>query len=335
MHVTSTMAVGDNRVSDVQLAWDGDSLWASYIVRLDQGGTYDYLLQALVCSTSATACTDASGWSKLDLDTVMSGSTDADATLMTGISAAAGSVWVVANDMSARLWLASCEYDDATGSNCRAGTGWDSGLFSGFSPTRSGPNFHFARAGTDRSRIFLAYQDNWTARLSIINCRRGPAHSCRTSGQWELWPYDDLESTSTAQGVPPKGREYVAEWIDDLTGRGLNLVCVREGQIAGHVAAVPADPAAPELSVFVHHDYQNRGLGTELVKHTVAYAADRDYDALTLSVSRGNHRAIHVYKNVGFEFEGDQFTNGDLDLEMRLPLSAPIADQVRLPPVER
>lgn len=147
--------------------------------------------------------------------------------------------------------------------------------------------------------------------------------------------YETIEPESRASGLPPPSRSATEAWLEQLTDRGWNLVARHRDRVVGHVGVVPTDADEPQFVIFVHHDYQNRGLGTELVKHTVAYAADRDYDALTLSVSRGNHRAIHVYKNVGFEFEGDQFTNGDLDPEMRLPLSAPIADQVRLPPVER
>lgn len=92
--------------------------------------------------------------------------------------------------------------------------------------------------------------------------------------------------------------------------------------MVGHVGVGPADADDSEFVIFVHRDYQNRGLGTELVNQTVAYAADQDYDVLTLSVSRGNRLAIHVYRNVGFDMENKacRYTGGDADLEMWLPL---------------
>lgn len=149
--------------------------------------------------------------------------------------------------------------------------------------------------------------------------------------------YESLEPEARTMGLPPGTRAGLEAWLGQLTRRGWNLVARDGDRVVGHVGVAPADADDPQFVVFVHHDVQNRGLGTELVNQTVAYAADRSYDALTLSVSRGNRRAIHVYENVGFELagDGDRFTAGDLDLEMRLPLSHPVAERVRRPPAER
>lgn len=148
--------------------------------------------------------------------------------------------------------------------------------------------------------------------------------------------YETIDAESRTMGLPPSSQQAIESWLEHLIENGWNLVACHDAGIVGHVAVAPAEANDPQFVIFVHHDYQNRGLGTELVKHTVAYAADRDYDALTLSVSRGNRRAIHVYKNVGFDFEDDNpLSVGHLDLEMRLPLSAPIVESVRLPPAER
>ncbi|WP_435064608.1 GNAT family N-acetyltransferase [Halobaculum sp. EA56] len=149
--------------------------------------------------------------------------------------------------------------------------------------------------------------------------------------------YGTIDPESRTRGLPPTSRSGIESWLDGLTDRGWNLLARRNGRIVGHVGVVPGDADEPKFVVFVRDDHQGRGLGTELVRHTIAYAADRDYDALRLSVSRGNRRAVRVYENVGFEFdgEGDRFTTDDLDLDMRLSLSAPVADRVRLPPAER
>jgi len=37
--------------------------------------------------------------------------------------------------------------------------------------------------------------------------------------------------------------------------------------------------------VFVHDDYQNRGIGTESIKQLVAYADEKDYETLSLDSS--------------------------------------------------
>lgn len=147
--------------------------------------------------------------------------------------------------------------------------------------------------------------------------------------------YAGLGSGSRTMGLPPSTPAQIEAWLDGLVERGWNLVARTGDRIAGHVGVAPAE--APQFVIFVDDDHQNHGLGTELVNQTIAYAADRDYEALTLSVSKGNRRAIHVYRNVGFGLEdaAQELSASGVDLDMRLPLSSPVADLVRLPPAER
>jgi RimJ/RimL family protein N-acetyltransferase len=146
--------------------------------------------------------------------------------------------------------------------------------------------------------------------------------------------YEALDAESGTMGLPPTGPEAVESWLARLTETGWNLVALDAGRAVGHVGVAPAGADDPEFVIFVHQDYQGRGLGTELVRQTVAYAADEGYDALSLSVSKGNRRAIHVYRTVGFQPEGEVL-GPEVAVEMRLPLTTPIADPVRLPPAPR
>lgn len=143
--------------------------------------------------------------------------------------------------------------------------------------------------------------------------------------------YAAIDDESRTMGLPPTDRAGIEAWLSRLTESGWNLIAFDGDRAVGHVGVAPAGARAPEFVIFVHQAYQGRGLGTELVKQTVAYAADDGYETLTLSVSKGNRRAIQVYRNVGFESAEDPLAPG-VELEMRLPLSAPIADLVRLPP---
>ena len=99
----------------------------------------------------------------------------------------------------------------------------------------------------------------------------------------------------------------------------------------GHIATTPLDDEEPHIVVFVHQAYQNRGLGTELIRQLIAHAADRDHDALVLTIAAENERARIVYDNIGFDVSDRPAT----EITMRLPIEEPIAKQVRLPPVER
>lgn len=140
--------------------------------------------------------------------------------------------------------------------------------------------------------------------------------------------YEAIESTTL--GLPPDRRDRLVEWLSDIRERGWNLVAIDGERVVGHIGVVPEDAAAPEIVVFVHEAYHDRGIGTELVKQAIAHAADRDHERLTLTVERRNRRAIAVYSNVGFER-----VDGRGDLEMALSLDAPVTEAVQQPPADR
>lgn len=143
--------------------------------------------------------------------------------------------------------------------------------------------------------------------------------------------YDGFDVTSQTLGLPPNGRAATRRWLERLTDDGWNLLAWDGEAVVGHVGVVPADEDEPELVVFVHPDYQGRGLGTELVRQAVAYAAAGRAEALRLSVAEHNRGAIHVYRNVDFAV-ADRLPEA---LEMRLALDAPVATAVRRPPKAR
>ncbi len=95
----------------------------------------------------------------------------------------------------------------------------------------------------------------------------------------------------------------------------------------GHVAVIPADASAPEFLISVHQAYQNDGVGTELIKQLIAYAADRDHSGLTLEVSKGNKRASTVYQNGGFDVAKRKLS----ELEMELDLEHSLVERLRRP----
>jgi RimJ/RimL family protein N-acetyltransferase len=143
--------------------------------------------------------------------------------------------------------------------------------------------------------------------------------------------YADVDTGRRTMGLPPATAAKRERWLDRLTGDGWNLVAVHDDEVVGHVAAVPADADEPSIWVFVAEAWEGRGLGTELVSHVVAHAADRGYEALTLDVSTDNRRAVTVYKNMGFEVvELECYT-----YHMRLDLSGSMADRVQRPPAAR
>jgi RimJ/RimL family protein N-acetyltransferase len=143
--------------------------------------------------------------------------------------------------------------------------------------------------------------------------------------------YDEYPSRDRSMSLPPLTRPQIESWVDRLLSRGENILAYHDGQLVGHVAYVMTEQGEPELIVFVHGDYQNRGLGTELIRQAIAHAADQGHPALRLHVDVANERALAVYKSLGFvEVDKD-----GQRLEMRVPLESELAGQMQAPPAER
>jgi len=148
--------------------------------------------------------------------------------------------------------------------------------------------------------------------------------------------YDDFAPGERAQGVPPRKRSRIESWVDDLVTDGCNFVVVDGDSIVGHALYTPTDDDEPEFAVFVHQDYQNRGIGTEVSKHVLVTAAVADRTALTLLVEPSNHAAVRLYEKLGFEeverYGGDGLNRGSTTLRMRRPLSTASVLEYRHPP---
>jgi RimJ/RimL family protein N-acetyltransferase len=143
--------------------------------------------------------------------------------------------------------------------------------------------------------------------------------------------YDDIDTTDGSLGVPPRSDDRLERWLSDLVENGWNLLALDGERVVGHVGIAPADADQPHLVIFVHPADQNRGIGTELLKHLIAYAADRSYDALALSVAADNDSMRSVASNLSF----DVTERLPIEYTMKLPLDDPITERVQRPPLER
>ncbi len=157
----------------------------------------------------------------------------------------------------------------------------------------------------------------------------------RTFEEGDLEPlismYDCLDDESRTRGIPPKGRESIERWLDNLIDRGWHLIALDDTEVVGHVGIVPATADSPEGLVFVADAYQGRGVGGELLRQLFAYAAAREHDAILLDVARHNRRAVHAFTSVGFAVE---HRNID-EVLLSLTMDDPVVTEARLPPAER
>lgn len=143
--------------------------------------------------------------------------------------------------------------------------------------------------------------------------------------------YADYPEAYRSMGLPPVGRNRIDAWLKRLCESGFGVVAGRGDDVVGHAAYAPRSSVEPQFVVFVEPDFHDRGIGSELCRHVIAYAAEAGRDALVLDVDAANDRAIHVYRRLGF-VTIDRSGN---DVRMRLPFDEPIVERVQLPPAER
>lgn len=97
------------------------------------------------------------------------------------------------------------------------------------------------------------------------------------------------------EGLGPNDHQFVA--VDDK-----NLVL---GLVGLHVSPNPRSHHVGSIGIFVHRDYQGKGIGTALLR-TVVNLADNwlMLERVELEVFSDNRRAISLYEQFGFEAEG-------------------------------
>ena len=141
--------------------------------------------------------------------------------------------------------------------------------------------------------------------------------------------YDAFGDADRAQGIPPAVEHRRRSWIEMLLEDGYNIVAERDEQIVGHIVYTPLEDNCPELAVFVHPAFHDRGIGTELCKRLIASAAAADREALELFVELRNRAAISVYHRVGFET-----VDSDHEVRMVHRLEDPAVSAVGTPPTD-
>jgi len=130
--------------------------------------------------------------------------------------------------------------------------------------------------------------------------------------------YDQLEPKEAYQGLPPRLEETRRQWVERLLREGdITFLALYETRVIGHTSAIPIPSTLmAELLVFVHQDFRNQGIGTELI-HLVAEAAStRGLECLWLTVSTSNSIAVHVYRKCGFCFIGPMDSEREMILRL-------------------
>jgi putative acetyltransferase len=97
-------------------------------------------------------------------------------------------------------------------------------------------------------------------------------------------------------------------WIDGAGPNKFEIVAANKNAIAGFAGLFLCGENRKHVGsvvLFVHDQFQRRGIGSSLLRAVVA-AADRVFRLrrVELTVISDNHRAIDLYRRFGFEIEG-------------------------------
>lgn len=111
--------------------------------------------------------------------------------------------------------------------------------------------------------------------------------------------YGDFDPTQRAQGVPPLTTEEIQEWISSVLG-GVNVVAIINDEVVGHIGFVPDGTDRHELMIFVHQDYQQAGIGSNLMGAGLGHARETGVGYVWLSVEKTKRYQQRFYSKAGF-----------------------------------
>lgn len=107
----------------------------------------------------------------------------------------------------------------------------------------------------------------------------------------------DLEPRTEAAGLA---------WFTAHTGHHPLFVAEVQGAVAGYASLSPYRPmqayaSTAELSLYIHPDYQRRGLGRALAEHLLAFARASEHLHLIVSVITASHTvSLALHEKLGF-----------------------------------
>jgi RimJ/RimL family protein N-acetyltransferase len=156
--------------------------------------------------------------------------------------------------------------------------------------------------------------NEWETVFTLKNGKKvdfRPKQSGDTEMLWKM--FSTLSEKSLSNLAPPFTRERIERWTSKIDyDKVLTIVAVieekNEQRIVGSASLTFNEPEIyrhkAELSITVHDDYQNTGIGSAMLKHLLSIARMKKLRKVWLLVNTDNDRAVHVYEREGFEIEG-------------------------------
>lgn len=100
--------------------------------------------------------------------------------------------------------------------------------------------------------------------------------------------------------------------------RNFALVVEANGKIVGIGHFISTEnPETAEMAVVMHDDWQNKGIGTHLLRYLISIAKERGIKHITATVLLENYKILKTIEKLGFKFskklaEGDLLVQADI-----------------------
>ncbi len=133
--------------------------------------------------------------------------------------------------------------------------------------------------------------------------------------------YEKFDPDDRCLGLPPITKECIERWVDYLIENGYNIVAEHNGRIVGHVALVPLGNGDAELDIFVLRQYQNRGIGSELMRYAVELGRELGFRGILAVTEPSNLRAKNLFRRFGFKTISSDFDECHMYLSLTSPSS--------------
>lgn len=124
----------------------------------------------------------------------------------------------------------------------------------------------------------------------------------------EIYNREVLESTATFDLIPRELDEQRA-YIAERSGGLVVLVADDDGVVAGFASlsfyrSRPAYRTSVENSVYVHQDFQRRGVGDALIDALIEWAIAHGFHAMFARIADAQEASMRLHAKHGFELVG-------------------------------
>lgn len=129
--------------------------------------------------------------------------------------------------------------------------------------------------------------------------------------------FQGLSAEALQFGSPPYDRPRLERWASNLESKILFIAL--DGKRVVGVATIVGSAlyrlkGIGTFATYIHQDYQNQGLGTQLTSSILEEARKKNFHRVSLEVVADNAAAVRAYEKAGFVREGrmkDAFFGGD------------------------